>query len=90
MNTIEVSNPNLKLDIYLGKPIKVKKHGQRIEGWQPTLVTYRLPEGWSPLTPPTKNNRGDDVHAIGPAGATVTTTPSGMTNLLTPTNLPTP
>ena len=84
MNTIEVTNPNGKLALYFGNPLKVKKIGPRIDGWQPFLATFRLPQGWSRVVPPTKNNFDDDIHAIGPAGATVTTTASGMTNLLTP------
>ena len=35
MNTIEVTNPNGKLALYFGQPLKVKKHGPRIDGWQP-------------------------------------------------------
>lgn len=81
MNTIEVPNPNLKLHLYFGQPLKTKNFGSRIDGWQPQLVTFRLPAEWSPVIPPAKNQHNETVHANGPAGATVTSTESGMTNL---------
>lgn len=84
MNTIKVTNPNFKLVTYFGNPIKVTKAGPRIDGWQPHFATFLLPEGWTPVVPPTKDQHGDELHATGPDGAYVTTTASGMTNLNTP------
>jgi len=85
MKTITVTNPNTKLVFYFGKPIAVKKHGAKVDGWQPTLVTFALPPDWAAVVPPEPGTfAGELIHARGPRGATVNTSESGMTNLSTP------